>query len=70
MIRPPPPRGWRRFVEPFFALTREERQILCLILALALLGLAAWTWHTRGVGTTPVDHNASGAPPPSASRSQ
>ena len=41
----PAPQGLQRFIKPFFALTREERQALCLVLALALLGLAAWVWH-------------------------
>jgi hypothetical protein len=53
MTRPPPASRWSRWLAPFFALTREERQILCLILALALLGLAAWTWHTEHAGTAP-----------------
>ena len=35
----------RDLLAPGFALTRDERRILCLVLALALLGLAARAWH-------------------------
>ena len=54
MTRPTLRHGLRRAIEPFFALTREERQILCLILGLALIGLAAWSWHARRDAATPA----------------
>ena len=54
----PPSSGLGRFIKPFFALTKEERQILCLVLALALLGLAVWAWRAAH---RPPDTKASGA---------
>ena len=37
-----------------FALTPSERKALCLVLALALLGLAVKAWHTRPASQQPV----------------
>jgi hypothetical protein len=28
-----------------FELTADERRVVCLLIALTLLGLATWTWH-------------------------
>ncbi len=35
-----------------FALTSGERKALCLVLALALLGLTVKAWHTRSTGVS------------------
>lgn len=37
-----------------FALTSDERKILCLVLALALIGLCAKAWHRNRSGETRV----------------
>ena len=55
----------RRFLSPFLALTREERQILCLVLGLAILGLGARYWHR----STAVPKPAGGGRP-AASQAQ
>lgn len=45
--------GIRALYASAFALTAEERRMVCLILALALLGLGAKAWHQhRRAGET------------------
>lgn len=39
--------GWNTLARSLFVLTRGERQALCLIMALALLGLGVKTWQAR-----------------------
>ena len=56
--------GARTLGASVFVMTADERKILCLILALALLGLGAKVWHkqrkTPAVGAQP--EQASGFP--------
>lgn len=44
--------GLKALGASWFALTLDERKALCLILALALLGLAAKAWHVRHTEST------------------
>lgn len=39
--------GLRELGRSMFALTAGERKALCLVLALALLGLGVKAWHSR-----------------------
>jgi hypothetical protein len=52
--------GLRALTISWGALTLDERKVLCLILALACLGLAARAWHRQQIGTQ--------AQPPAAER--
>ena len=51
--------GLRALAASWCALTLDERKVLCLILALACLGLAARAWHRQQPG-------AQNAPPAAA----
>lgn len=46
--------GLRELGRSMFALTPGERKALCLVLALALLGLGVKTWHSRPVPLKPA----------------
>jgi len=48
--------GLRELGSSVFALTADERKILCLILALAILGVGAKVWHRHHL--TGRDHPA------------
>jgi len=47
--------GWRAVGRSAFVLTADERKIVCLILALALIGLAAKAWHRHKLAETPPE---------------
>lgn len=52
--------GVRALAVSWGALTLDERKVLCLILALACLGLGAKAWHQHRIDTQ--------APPPAVER--
>jgi hypothetical protein len=61
-MKVPAPGSLGRLLSPFFALTREERRIVCLILTLALLGLAAMAWRRAHAPPAPAAERSAPAP--------
>ncbi len=56
--------GLRALGSSWGALTLDERKALCLILALACLGLAAKAWHVRHAAQKPAGPEAHALPTP------
>jgi hypothetical protein len=57
-------REWAgRWLGPVFALTRDEQRVLCIVVALALLGIAVRYWHrhVRSPVQPPSGLDAAGA---------
>jgi len=46
--------GLKKLTHSLFVLTRGERQALCLVLALALLGLSVKAWHAGHLMFNPI----------------